>query len=99
LPRSEETRAAWLEALAEMEALAGRAGDVDFTPSPYTPPVGLGPLPDDLVPRAAEVQAAQRSAVQRVLDARRRVVAHIAALKTVPAAHDSDASVYLDASA
>jgi hypothetical protein len=99
LPSAAETRAAWLEALAEMEALAGRAGDVDFTPSPYTPPVGLGPLPDDLVPRAAGVQAAQWSAAQRVLDARRRVAAHITALKAVPAAHDRDASVYLDASA
>ncbi|RKR75574.1 hypothetical protein [Frondihabitans australicus] len=99
MPRAEETRAAWLEALAEMEALAGRAGDPDFKPSPFTPTHDLGPLPLDLVERAQEVQAAQRSALQRVLDARRRVVKHITALKTVPAARDRDASVYLDASA
>jgi hypothetical protein len=99
LARSEETRAAWLLALAEMEAVAGRAGDGDWTPAPLRPAVDLGPLPEDLVPRALEVQEAQRSALGRVLDARRRVVKHITALKSVPESREKGTSVYLDASA
>jgi hypothetical protein len=99
LARTEETRAAWLAALAEMEAVAGRAGDGDWAPAPLRGTADLGPLPEDLVPRALEVQEAQKSALARVLDARRRVVKHITALKSVPESREKGASVYLDASA
>ncbi|ROQ37337.1 hypothetical protein EDF46_2793 [Frondihabitans sp. PhB188] len=97
MPRSEETRQAWLDALAEMEAVAGASGDSAYAPSAWTPQADLGPLPADLVERAREVQDAQKSAIQRVLEARRTVVKHLAALKSVPAARDSDRAVYLDA--
>ncbi|AMM19699.1 hypothetical protein AX769_05490 [Frondihabitans sp. PAMC 28766] len=82
-----------------MEAVAGKAGDPDWAPSPWSPPAGLGPMPADLEPRALEAQEAQKSALARVLEARRRVVKHITALKAVPPKRDKDASVYLDASA
>ena len=95
MARSEETRAAWLDALAEMEALAGVAGDPGVEARPYTPR-DLGPIPDDLVPRAREIAVAQKSAIQRVKDAQRSVLAHLTALKTVPSPRETDRSVYLD---
>jgi len=99
LARSEETRAAWLAALAEMESVAGAAGDKSWAPSQWSPDPDLGPLPADLADRAREVQAKQKSAIARVLEARRAVAKHLAALKSVPPAKDTDRAVYLDASA
>lgn len=99
MPRSDETRAAWLEALAEMEAVAGASGDGTFVP-PRTLARGvadLGPLPVELADRAREVQRAQKSAIERVLEARRSVSKHLAALRSVPPARETDRAVYLDA--
>ncbi|GAA4674462.1 hypothetical protein [Frondihabitans cladoniiphilus] len=95
MARSDETRAAWLDALAEMEALVDGAGDASFVPTASTPR-DLGPLPDDLVPRARAVEAAQKGAFQRIKDAQRGVLAHLAALKTVPSPRAAERSVYLD---
>ncbi|BDZ49005.1 hypothetical protein GCM10025867_12460 [Frondihabitans sucicola] len=97
MARSEETRAAWLAALAEMEAVAGASGDGTWAPSAWSPDPDLGPLPPELAERAREVQAKQKSAIARVLGARRTVIKHIAALKSVPPAKDTDRAVYLDA--
>lgn len=97
MAKSEETRAAWLSALAEMEAVAGASGDGTWAPSAWSPDPDLGPLPPELEERAREVQAKQKSAIARVLEARRTVIKHLAALKSVPPAKDSDRAVYLDA--
>lgn len=96
-------RAAWLDALAEMEAVAARSGDGEYAPDVWnsaamTAAADLGPLPVDLQERALNLAATQKSAIARVVEARRTVMAHLAALRSVPAASDVEQSVYLDVS-
>lgn len=98
MARSDETRAAWLEALAEMEAVAGASGDGTAVPTvPSRRFADLGPLPPELEGRARDVQRAQKSAIERVIEARRSIGQHLAALRSVPSARDTDRAVYLDA--
>lgn len=95
MARTDETRERWLAALAAMDEIAAASGDPDYV-APRVAVADLGPLPADLAPRAREVQRAQVSAVERVQKAKRRVLDHLAALKTVPSARVREQSVYLD---
>lgn len=97
MPRPEGGHDAWLVALAEMEAVAGASGHKAWTPPEWHPDPDLGPLPPELEQRARDVQALQVSAIARVVEARRTVVKHLAALKAVPPAKDTGRAVYLDA--
>jgi hypothetical protein len=98
---ADPVRVAWLDALAEMETVAARSGDGEYAPDVWnsaamTAAADLGPLPVDLQERALDLAATQKSAIARVVEARRTVMAHLAALRSVPAVRDAEQSVYLD---
>jgi hypothetical protein len=102
-PRTDRTHAAWLAALDELEAVAGRDPQVDGPSSVagtgvWTPPAGLGPLPAELADRAAAVVGVQRGALARLDAARKAVLAHLGAVRTVESSHEPERPVYLDAS-
>jgi hypothetical protein len=46
----------------------------------WEPPTGLGPLPEELRPRAVRIAAAQQQAIRRATDARRTTASHLAAV-------------------
>ena len=111
-PRTDRTHAAWLAALDELEAVAGRdpqltadgAGVAGAATSavgaPYgvwTPPSGLGPLPAELAERASAVAGVQRGALARLDAARKAVLAHLGAVRSVESAREPERPVYLDA--
>ena len=107
-PRTDRTHAAWRAALDELEALVTEAdaslpaGDTG-TPTPptpprrWTPPTGLGPLPQDLVTRASSLAERQRGVIGRLEAARAAVVQHLGAVRAVEASHEPSRPVYLDA--
>ena len=107
-PRTDRTHAAWLAALDELEAVAGR--DPQLTADgtgvsgaglgalgTWTPPAGLGPLPVELVDRASAVAGVQRGALARLDAARKAVLAHLGAVRSVESSHEPERPVYLDA--
>jgi len=101
-PRTDRTHAAWLAALDELEAIAGRDPQVgaeraDGPQAAWTPPSGLGPLPAELAERAAAVAGAQRTALARLDAARKAVLAHLGAVRSVESAREPERPVYLDA--
>jgi hypothetical protein len=109
-PRTERTHAAWRAALDELEALVAEAdaslptGDADTvtatasTPARrWTPPSGLGPLPQDLATRASSLAERQRGVIGRLEAARAAVLQHLGAVRTVEASHEPSRPVYLDA--
>ena len=109
-PRTDRTHAAWLAALDELEAVAGRdpqaVADVtgvtgvsgaSGVSGVWTPPAGLGPLPAELADRAAAVAGAQRGALARLDAARKAVLAHLGAVRSVESSHEPERPVYLDA--
>jgi hypothetical protein len=111
-PRTDRTHAAWLAALDELEAVAGRdpqltadgagvagagAGAGAGMLGAWTPPAGLGPLPPELADRAAAVAGAQRGALARLDAARKAVLAHLGVVRSVESSHEPERPVYLDA--
>jgi hypothetical protein len=107
-PRTDRTHAAWLAALDELEAVAGRdpqltadgagvAGAGAGTLGAWTPPAGLGPLPAELADRAAAVAGVQRGALARLDAARKAVLAHLGVVRSVESSHEPERPVYLDA--
>lgn len=111
-PRTERTHAAWRAALDELEALVAEAdaslpaGDADTAtatatattpPRRWTPPKGLGPLPQDLATRASSLAERQRGVIGRLEAARAAVLQHLGAVRTVEASHEPSRPVYLDA--
>jgi hypothetical protein len=102
-PRTDRTHAAWLAALDELEAVAGRdpqlaadGGGAGMLGT-WTPPAGLGPLPAELADRAAAVAGVQRGALARLDAARKAVLAHLGAVRSVESSHEPERPVYLDA--
>jgi hypothetical protein len=64
-PGSSDRPASWTEALDRLEAHADRAeqmlrGAASPAPPPWQPPADLGPLPNELVPRARTLLARQQ---------------------------------------
>ena len=109
-PRTDRTHAAWLAALDELEAVAGRdpqltadgagvsgAGAGLGAHGTWTPPAGLGPLPAELADRASAVAGVQRGALARLDAARKAVLAHLGAVRSVESSHEPERPVYLDA--
>jgi len=91
-------RAAWLEVLNVMEdavAAAGRPGVSDDEPAPWTPPEGIGRLPDDLADRARALVAAQETAMAQLRSAQRANRSHAGVLRALPH-RAGTTSVYLD---
>ncbi len=61
----------WREALDRLEAHAERAeqmigGDGDPGQEPWLPPTGLGPIPDEFVPRARQLLARQQKLMEAI---------------------------------
>jgi len=84
----------WPEVMAALEAANADALDAT-TRSAWSPPVGLGVLPEELLVRAERLLAAQRVSIAELADAQRSTARHLAAVRTVPTRGD-DQSVYLD---
>ncbi|MFZ7087938.1 hypothetical protein [Curtobacterium sp. RRHDQ10] len=85
------------DAVANSRATDGRP--VAASPAPpvrWSPPAGLGPLPRSLAGRAARLLAAQRDAIVRVDEARRAVLGHLGAVRSVEESRGPSRSVYLD---
>jgi hypothetical protein len=85
------THVAWEHVLDGLEAQLASP-----TSEPWTEPAGLGPVPRALVGRASRLLAAQRDRETALEDERTRVLAHLAALRTIDAAKAPRPSVYLD---
>jgi hypothetical protein len=64
--------------------------------SGWTPPENLGPIPPELEDRARALLQAQRDAIEAMSEQREQIGRHLSAVKSVPSAHDSARSVYLD---
>lgn len=85
--------AAWERVLDELEASLATSS----TPTEsWVPPAGLGLIPDTLVERAQELNRTQRMRIAELERAKRDTAAHLAALRTIPALRNPEASVYLD---
>jgi hypothetical protein len=63
---------------------------------PWTPPANLGPVPDELVERARDVEAAQRAAVEHLEAAKATTARHLIAVQSVPEGRTSGRAVFLD---
>ena len=109
-PRAEHTHAAWRAALDELEALvaeadvspsaggpATAAGPTSTSTPRWTPPTGLGPLPQELATRASSLAERQGRVLERLEAARAAVLQHLGAVRSVEASHEPSRPVYLDA--
>jgi hypothetical protein len=72
----------------ELAALGGQ-------PARFTPPSGLGPLPEHLADRARALEAAQARVALRLGEIRTRAGQHLAAVRAVPSP-PAHAPVYVD---
>lgn len=91
------TYLAWVEALDALERELDWASDIaNDRGDTWTPPIGLGSLPPELLDRATRILAAQRSLSTRLAGERRDAGRHLAAVRTVPEAHGHGTAVYLD---
>lgn len=75
--------------------LAGEPAALGGRPVTWTPPSGLGPLPDQLLDRARTLEAAQTRVALRLEEIRTTAGEHLAALRAVPTAQ-AHSPVYLD---
>lgn len=64
-------------------------------PASFTPPSGLGPLPEHLADRARALEVAQARVALRVAEVRTTAGQHLAALRAVPSP-PAQAPVYVD---
>ena len=62
----------------------------------WRPPAGLGPLPAYLETRARDLLHNQRTLVGQLQAARKVTAQHLSAVRSVPPARSTAASVYLD---
>ena len=62
----------------------------------WRPPAGLGPLPAHLETRARDLLQNQRTLVGQLQAARKVTAQHLSAVRSVPPARSTAASVYLD---
>jgi hypothetical protein len=82
--------AAWAAVLDELE----RHADAPALSGGWEAPGSLGPLPEELAPRARAIAAAQDRAIRRMTDEQRRVGAHLDAVDVIAPARSR--AVYLD---
>jgi len=95
-PEDGEAIATWASVLDDLETATARSGEV--ASGTWAPPVGLGPLPVDLQPRAAEVLARQQSTRQRLDAELRDVTGQLGAVRAVGRSAAPERPVYLDVS-
>lgn len=95
-PDDGEAIATWASVLDDLETATARS--VDGAPAAWAPPLGLGPLPVDLQPRAEEVLARQHGARQRLDAELRDVTGQLGAVRAVGRSAAPERPVYLDVS-
>ena len=93
-PDDAEAIATWASVLDDLETAAARAGRE--APGAWAPPLGLGPLPIDLQPRAREVLALQHGARGRVDAELRDVTGQLGAVRAVGRSAAPERPVDLD---
>ena len=87
--------AGWTEALDRMESeLHGALAQAE--PVPWRPPIGLGPIPDELQERAARLIEAQLHTMRYLEDVRQTTARHLAAVRAVPRSEAGPHPVYFD---
>ncbi|WP_223692966.1 hypothetical protein [Leifsonia poae] len=92
---SPDGRAEWEEALRRFEDdLQDALAQID--PVPWRPPIALGPIPPELVERAARIIEAQAHTIRYLEDVRQTTAKHLAAVRAVPAAEVGAHPVYFD---
>lgn len=85
----------WDDALTQMEHdLQGALATID--PVPWRPPIALGPIPPELMERAARILEAQMHTIRYLEDVRQTTAKHLAAVRAVPAAEPGPHPVYFD---
>jgi hypothetical protein len=85
----------WHEALGRVEVDLQRAV-AQIDPVPWRPPIALGPIPPELVERAARLLEAQLHTIRYLEDVRQTTAKHLAAVRSVPPAGASAHPVYFD---
>ncbi|MDQ4138671.1 MAG: hypothetical protein M3116_07510 [Actinomycetota bacterium] len=83
--------AGWSEVLDDLERRL--AHGVDAT---WSQPVGLGPLPAELVPRASALAAAQRATIAAAEGELHRLEREMAALRRPSVARAAERPAYID---
>jgi hypothetical protein len=96
---------AWLEALADLELEVDRAEallkSAEIEPpevSQWAPPVGLGPLPAELLDRAKALHAKQMRVTQAIMHALTHNRAQAAVAARMETGHVAPRPVYVDSS-
>lgn len=93
----EGNTAAWDHVLAELESdLTWTEQDHGRSLSPWTPPVGLGPIPEMFADRARVIVEGQRRLVADLAHEQATVTSHLAALRAVPRTTGNGQSAFLD---
>lgn len=95
-PDDGEAIATWASVLDDLETATERSGEV--SPGTWAPPLGLGPLPVDLQPRAEQVLALQKDARDRTDAELRDVTGQLGAVRAVVSSAAPERPVYLDVS-
>ncbi|MFF1632369.1 hypothetical protein [Leifsonia sp. NPDC058248] len=85
----------WHHALTRVEEDLQRAV-AQIDPVPWRPPIALGPIPPELVERAARLLEAQLHTIRYLEDVRQTTAKHLAAVRSVPPAEPSAHPVYFD---
>jgi len=87
---------AWRDVLNELWRRSRDALDSGLAPEPWSPPEGLGPIPVELIPRAASLVQGQRLAIANLRERRDDVSARLRIMKQVPQLFHGDIPVYVD---
>ncbi|MDQ1582085.1 MAG: hypothetical protein QOF36_139 [Microbacteriaceae bacterium] len=87
---------AWREVLNELWRRSRDALDSGPALAEWTPPAGLGPIPVELIPRAASLVESQRIAIANVRARKDDVSARLRIMKQVPQLFHEDIPVYVD---
>ncbi|MFF1876467.1 hypothetical protein [Leifsonia sp. NPDC058230] len=85
----------WHDALGRVELDLQRAV-AQIDPVPWRPPIALGPIPPELVERAARLLEAQLHTIRYLEDVRQTTAKHLAAVRSVPPAEPGAHPVYFD---
>ncbi len=85
----------WEDALARFEADL-QAAIAHTDPMPWRPPIALGPIPDDLLERAAHILEAQLYTTRYLEDVRQTTARHLAAVRAVDPTNATPHPVYFD---